>query len=53
MRLIHVYHMCSVITTIMDPKLQLLKPLNKRELDTTWQKRKVEGNTVKWFLTNP
>jgi hypothetical protein len=28
-------HFSSVITTIMDQKVQLLKPLNKRELNTT------------------
>jgi hypothetical protein len=28
-------HFPSVITTIMDQKVQLLKPLNKRELNTT------------------
>jgi hypothetical protein len=28
-------HFSSVITTIMDHKLQLLKPLNKRELYAT------------------
>jgi hypothetical protein len=30
-------HFASVITTIMDHKLQFLKPLNKRELYTTQQ----------------
>jgi hypothetical protein len=30
-------HFPSVITTIMDQKLQLLKPLNKREMYSTWQ----------------
>jgi hypothetical protein len=31
----HTFLQYSVITIIMDQKVQLLKPLNKRELNTT------------------
>jgi hypothetical protein len=35
-------HFTSDITTIMDHKVQLLKPLNKRELCTTLQNRIIQ-----------
>jgi hypothetical protein len=44
----------SVITTIMDQKVQLLKPLNKRDLNTTKQTNLKEDTFFPLFcLTNP
>jgi hypothetical protein len=45
------FHEASVITTIMDQKVQLLKPLNKRELNTTKQNPHRRENAIFLYET--